>query len=421
MALTHTSGKCPNCSATVDLRPDADGLITCEYCDHQHRLNRKGAAATPEAQARAKRMVLLLAGVALVIAGALPVFMIVGSSGSESIDQNAPSASVPNLSLPDLKAAIKGTKQGWDTVGGPPQIVTLDGEEHLVGRLRERGSDNLSIGIIRSKDLKERWKTPPLGTYGDAYRAIRHAAVGKVLLASDGRNTLHAYDLGTGKVLKSHPMTDQVKQLCVVEGQKGVWVQSADKRNVLFGLALLTVKDAPKRPASCPRSAFISRLDRPGKVSAAKHPKVSDFKAKRLFSDGGQAVVFGAKSPGTAIPIAVGFDPATKKVRWNKSILQVNQSSYRTSFYKWQAGLAGGRFITFYGVGSDDEWRAVAFDAASGDLLWETKLKPIFAVDKVDGITVTPKHVYLVRTSSLDVLEAKTGRLIGSVGDETYD
>jgi hypothetical protein len=240
-------------------------------------------------------------------------------------------------------------------------------------------------------------------------------------LVSDKSNKLHVYALDSGDELKTHALTDRIEQLCVLDHSGQVWVQTLDKRNVVFDVASFEVKEAVQRPAECPRNAMMARMQQRDKVRTSAFPSVADFDAKRLFVDGEQAVVFGAKKPGTAIPIAVGFDPASQTLRWNKSILQVEPSSFRTSFYAWLAGLAGGRFVTFYGVGSDDEWRAVAFDASTGDLLWETPLKPIFSVDKVDNITVTPEYVYLVRTSSLDVLDAKTGKQVGSIGDETYD
>jgi hypothetical protein len=429
MVLQPNSGKCPNCSASVVLRPDENGLVTCEYCDHQYRIAARSPQALGQAGGRAA-LVVALAGVLIVLGVGLAAFFMVGSGsdggGPASVPMPANESvkvDVPGLEkLQALAKAASGERHGWDDVGGPPQVARIDGTEHVVGRIRTFGSDELQVSVIRASDLKARFSTPPLGTYGGAYRAIHHQVAGKNLLVSDGNNALRVYSLSSGKELKKHPLTDRVERLCPMPGKDRIWIQVLDKRHAVFNPKTLAIEEAGSAKSPCPRPrSFAERQAFRRGVKKSDAPRVDGFAPKRVFSDGKHGVVFGAKKPGTPVPIAVGFDPKSKAVSWNKSILQVNPSSFRTSFYNWQGGLAGGRFITFYGVGSDDEWRAVGFDALSGDLLWERKLKPIFAVDKVDDIVVTEGFVYLVRTSSLDVLDAKTGKEIGTVGDETYD
>lgn len=438
MTLQRATSKCPNCGAKIDLIPDVNGLVSCEYCDHQYRVQTKKSqrrshqktdfddasddestapSAIPPARPAftpAKKTVILSMIAVFMFLSIIAVFL--------QFQINAPSNRQGDNSASALvKAArsVAGVRTGWDSVGGPPQIVRISGEEHLIGRLRVYGADELSIRVIRTKDLTERWATPTLGIYSESYQAIHFAAAQERLLVSDGRNKLHVYDLDSGQDLKIHSLTDRAERFCVLEESSKIWIKTLDKRHIIFDLSTFDVQEA-KRPASCPKNS-VWQHSRPEKIPASKRPKVDDFKPMRLFVDGQQAVLFGAKSPGTAVPIAVGFNPEDKEIRWKKSILQVDPNSFRTSFYNYLGGVAGGRFVTFYGVGSDDEWRVLAFDAGSGVLLWETTLRPIFAVDKVDGITVSPDYVYVVRSGSVDVLKASSGQLIGAVGDETYD
>ena len=82
--------------------------------------------------------------------------------------------------------------------------------------------------------------------------------------------------------------------------------------------------------------------------------------------------------------------------------------------------IAGGRVVVTYGAGQED-WYLASFDANTGSRVWETKLRPLFAVDSLNGLTVTDKYVLLGRTSSLEVFDATDGSLLGTVGKETYD
>jgi hypothetical protein len=82
--------------------------------------------------------------------------------------------------------------------------------------------------------------------------------------------------------------------------------------------------------------------------------------------------------------------------------------------------LGGGRYLTVYGVGDgqDQRWRLAAFDARSGARRWDVALAPL-APDRIGPIRATAAHVYVSRTSSLDVFDAKTGDLVGTLGEET--
>jgi hypothetical protein len=98
---------------------------------------------------------------------------------------------------------------------------------------------------------------------------------------------------------------------------------------------------------------------------------------------------------------------------------EVDRAQMRELGETWD-DLAAGRYVAVYGVGQDG-WRVAAFDAAAGTRLWDTLLQPIFAVDSIEGIVAMKERVLVTRTSSLDVLDAKTGKLVGTVGTETYD
>ena len=52
---------------------------------------------------------------------------------------------------------------------------------------------------------------------------------------------------------------------------------------------------------------------------------------------------------------------------------------------------------------------------------WDITLRGIFAVDRVNGLQATEQHVFVTRTSSLEIYAVSDGRLLGTIGRETYD
>jgi outer membrane protein assembly factor BamB len=114
----------------------------------------------------------------------------------------------------------------------------------------------------------------------------------------------------------------------------------------------------------------------------------------------------------------VGFDPGDQNVRWNEVLISVDPGTIRQT--DATGALAGGRVFTIYGAGQDD-WYLVAADAKTGAIDWEKKLRSLFAVDWIKGLNATEGQVFVGRTSSLEVYDAASGELLGTVGNETYD
>ena len=79
------------------------------------------------------------------------------------------------------------------------------------------------------------------------------------------------------------------------------------------------------------------------------------------------------------------------------------------------------RRCTREGGEGQEHWHLAAFDAKTGDRLWDDKLRSIFAVDWLHGIEATANHVFLVRMSSVEVYDAATGALKATIGAENYD
>ena len=326
--------------------------------------------------------------------------------------------------------AVTGITQrdGWDTVGGPPIAVTIAGDEALIGRIRAFGDNsNLFIDAYRARDGERIWRIGPLGTYSQAYRHIHFGVLADRVVVSDSRSQVAIHDLQTGALIRQKALTDRVEYLCVPpesadDPPTQVWLSVKDKRHQLLDVGTGDGTEARKKPKWCTperRSDRRAKQGKAGKRQLKQAPKAKGFRASRLHIAGDLAVVSGIKSPGTAIPRALGFDPTSKEIRWDQAVPGIEPTSVREKSNEWD-GLAGGRYVSTYGSGQDT-WHLTALDARSGARLWDVTLRSLFSVDRLKGLTVTETHAFLVRMSSVEIFDANTGTLLATIGNETYD
>jgi hypothetical protein len=307
----------------------------------------------------------------------------------------------------------------WDDVGGLPIVTTIHGSEAVVGRLRNIGGDDqLSIGAFDGTTLAERWRSKPLGTYLESYQASRFAVSGAHVAVSDFHSVVHVLDLETGVEQRVVTLTDKVESMCP-QPQDRVWIAQIDKRSVTLDLATGQVTEAPK-PRDChAEDDLVTEI-----LARTKHalPKVDGFEAVKSFEANGTVVLFGRKAPGTPTPMVIGLDPTTSAVRWRTALPSVDLATVReSSFDDWKTIAAcGDRFVGAYGEGQK-KWHVTALDTRSGVRQWDVTLRPIFAVDWIQGMVCTSSRVYVVRMASLDVLDATTGKAVGTIGHETYE
>ncbi|MCA9688784.1 MAG: PQQ-binding-like beta-propeller repeat protein, partial [Myxococcales bacterium] len=310
-----------------------------------------------------------------------------------------------------------------DASMGPPAVVTIGGEPAVVARTRTPlDGDQLYVEAFGARTGERLWRLGPLGDFAQGYRATHFAAAGGRLIVSDAQSKLRVLDLATGAEQQQLNLTDRVEQMCDAPGEAGerVWFAQVDERSFYFDPQGGALTEAKERPEGCPKHAFRERPET-GRVDerGRKAPKAEGTKIEKLFEVDALGVAVGVKSPGTAIPRAVGYAPSSREVAWVEAIPAVDPATYREGSNEL-AGLAGGRLVALYGEGTK-LWRVTALDASTGTRLWDVALRSIFAVDHISGLTVTDDLIYVVRMSSVDVLDAATGARVTTIGDETYE
>ena len=407
LAVELVDLKCRQCGAALPTAP-IGGVYRCQYCGHAYEQAPAPAPAAPviqiqiQAPERAPRAAL--------------------GGGRASSGARGVGCLVPILVAAGIfvwwrtqgsgASGLIGGRLIWDSVAGQPQIVAVPGGEVAIGRVRME-DDQLYIAAVfpATPDLK--WRVGPLGTYSEGYQSTHFAVVRDRVVVTDFRAGVHLVDASTGRELKKTTLTDRVTSMC--PSGAGMWIGTVDQRGALLDLQTGATREAP-RPTVCddPWSAPV-RHDR---GAAATAPKVVGFAAHRTLVDGDVGVAGGVRSPGTAIPMAAGFDPRSAAPRWTAVLPVTDPSTARASSNEYDA-LAAGRYVTIYGVG-DKGWHVTALDGKTGARLWDTPLPKLFAVDSIHGIVASGAYVYVVRTSSLDVLAAPSGKRLGAIGNEIY-
>jgi hypothetical protein len=422
---------CPNCGAQLDASPPGRTIV-CRYCSHSfqpapevnppQRVIVIGPGMRPLG-APARRAVgrSIFSGVfSLIVVGAVAFLSMRGRS----------TGSLVPSSIAEMSSAIASVIPStflWDTVAGPPipAAVGGGGVEGFIGRIRTRGDDTLWIAAFEGAKLQQVWKAGPFGTYSEGYRSTFAEVVGRDVVVTDYRANLHVYDVASGHETRTLKLTDRAKAMCAApDGKARVWVEMSDEKNVLVDADAGTSTLAP-RPAWCPDSSSSSGADcrgwlrrgdpRAGCKGPDAAPKVAGFEADNVIEEGDLAVALGKKHPGTPTPIVVGFDPKSKAVRWQEALASGDQAGVSESSTSIMDALASGRFLAPYKTSK--AFYITAFDARSGQRLWDVTLQPLIGIDTPEGLSMSAARVYVMRTSSLEVYDAKTGALVGSIGD----
>jgi hypothetical protein len=432
MSQTHDSlvaRNCPNCGASIDGGPAAASAarIVCRYCGHAFVVPgappprvvvlqvpvRVPGRVAPRSSAARTIVVIVFAVVALSFAK-ITTFV---------TKQTTSALGVP---VPNIVSALTSSFL-WDTVGGPPipAAVGKGGVEGFVGRIRSRPGDELWIVGFEGTKLGQVWKAGPFGTYSEGYKYTYTSVVGHDVVVTDYRAIVHVLDVATGKEARALRLSDRAKAMCPSpDGKARVWIELSDEKNVIFDAEQGTATPSP-RPTWCPDSWATSDdcrgwLKRGAPLTSCRGPdvapKVNGFQTANVVEEGDIAVALGKRHPGTAVPMAVGFDPRTKAVRWEQPVASGDQASVaESSAISIMDALSEGRFVAPYEL-TPKGWHVTAFDARSGQRLWDQPLQPLIGVDHPEGLALSPARLYVMRTSSLEVYDARTGSLIGTLG-----
>jgi hypothetical protein len=398
--MTPKPLNCAACRAPLPA-PDDSGTLVCSYCGQTHDMSghrlrepaEEPPAVTSGGGCAVSMIVLTTVVMPLVMAGIGVAVALLQSTGQEE----SPLAPL----LAPLAAAVEDTR--WDSVGGPPVIAVAGGKEVVLGRVRVGMDFRLYVDAYATADGARVWRAGPFATYSDAYQAVWFSLVGDRVAISDLHGKVHLVDLATGEERGVVALTDRVKHLCARDG--GVRAEQVDDKTVQIDVHTAAVQER-KVGAACDTSS-----------REPKGLKVPGMEVRETFAVGALQVAYGKKHPGTPTPKLAAVEGG--KVRWEAWVPSVDPATVREE-HDVPVALHGDRLYTVYGVGQEG-WRATAFDVQSGARVWESELRGIFAVDWIREAVATDTRVVIVRMSSVDVLDARDGKLVATLGKDPYD
>jgi hypothetical protein len=321
---------------------------------------------------------------------------------------SAPPAPAP---LPATAATAEPSPQAAERVAwhDAPLLAGVggDGTEDVIGQFSTTGGNGLTsyfVGAFDGATLARLWRAGPIAVLEHSERPPILQLVGGRLFAAES-NAIHVYDVTNGDEATTLHTSDRVTELCLVAPDRArLWARVADGKSVSIDPATGETRPQETPPPSC-------AAGKPAKLDA---PPVSGFAAAKVWVDGDIAVAVGAKSPGTPIPTAMGFDPKSKKVRWQRWIANTEDPSTIV--------LGSGRILEFtdghvfatYRVTSGG-WRFTAINGKTGDRSWDVAVPDGNA--SAGTVTVGETRVCLAHAEWLDVYEKVTGQQVGTLGD----
>ncbi len=434
--MAVTTIKCPSCGAGLS-PPPGHTSFSCEYCGTHvnvaskpappprpvqvHRVAQGGASSDPGGAKIVKWILLAVFGSLFFVFAGVGYTVYSSLSG---VAERAEALGAGAVTIPGFggDSAVPGLGAQefvlWDDVGGLPLPVKVGDQPAFLGRIRVMPADELFFVAVSSGG-QVLFRSGPYGTYSDGYRHTFAAVAGDRAAISDARAKLHLVDTADGATLTSLDLSDRVKTICGAAEGSTFWIEQVDKREFLVDAKSGELREG-ERPGDCrsaePRWDLIPdgsqrrQLRRLGRT-------IDDFEAERFIEDGERTIVAGVRKPGTKVPVAVGL-AADGSVAWRVEVPSIDPLRAREGS-NTHDDVGGGRYVTVYGEGSK-AWHVTAFDAETGDRLWDQTLRSLFAVDNIDGVIVTEDYVLVVRTSSLEVLDPATGALRETIGRETY-
>ncbi|MFY2564089.1 hypothetical protein ACN469_41245 [Corallococcus terminator] len=430
-----TSPRCPRCNAPFTLLPE-QVLYTCNYCNAS--IDTRGEQAprplyqAPSTTTPGKVPLILGAGLAVMLLTGMAVFLarepssepyVAPPSGAE------PSAARPSEPVP-APTPTPAPKFAWD-LDNAPAVMDLngDGTDDIVGTIRRQGtgtpgawSERYFAAAFDGKTLELLWETPIEGAPTDLVSRARYAHQGSRLVMREA-TAVSLLELATGKPLGRVALSDKPGRLCIPQGDSStVWVSVVDGRDILLDTKAATARPASQTPPNCQAPARTVRSCSPAMLrksslpcALAHHvPSIPGFRGDHVYKAHGLELVVGSRHPGTRVPMVAVFEPGAKKPLWHGAIADMDTANVFEStpdviemsedaIYVGYRLKAGGMQL-------------VRRDARTGVATWDVPVPRSKDGSLPSSIWKHGDRLYVPHWMWLDVFDAKTGNLVGTLG-----
>jgi PQQ-like domain len=422
------SGKCTNCGGQLPIPDAGRPFLKCHFCGQVVPLAPPPRPAAPPTSPEGRARFVAPRRTGTPLASILvSVVFVLATAGTGIMRALRPAMTAGSNRVAVIAAAL-GEPMQWDSQRSPyPAQINGDRIEDFVGAYSESltSSGNTKrveyLGGFDGATLKRLWAAGPFGDSGDS-RGFAFAVAGARAMVTDSRSIAHILDVATGREVGKVTLSDRAKSICPSPSKSEAWVEVSDEQNVIVDLTAGTSSKAARPPYCRPdRSSLedvhcrMHPLEEMAAACKGVDPsfRAPNFRADRMLIDGDASVIIGTKSPGSQIPTAVGYDPKAKRILWQRAIPQGDLASVRDGL--GLIDMAHDRLIAQFQL-NDSTYNLAAIDARTGNPLWETEIPHSKQGIEASRMTITPTRVYLPHWTWLDVFDARTGSVVGTVG-----
>ncbi|WP_141588350.1 PQQ-binding-like beta-propeller repeat protein [Myxococcus sp. AB056] len=430
-----TSPRCPRCHAPIVLE-EGRVLYTCGYCNAS--IDTQGEKAPrPEYQAPAvtgtgaNTAALVVGGIVSLCFMAGLVAFLSFSSATESTDGPTPT-SVPGLSpvvaVPP-PVAEKKAKFQWNSQGVPLAVdLNGDGTADIIGRIRRHSSvpgkteTRDQVAAFDGKSFELLWEADLEGTASDLSGAVHVVHQGdRVVMSEPG--AVHLLEPKTGKPLGRVALSDKPNRLCIPKDDtESVWVEVVDGQNLSFNTKTATARPAIEPPPPCAPVKWNHQLCfvpvfRKSPVPCVRPrnlPAVPGFQAEHVYKLEDLDVAMGERSPGSRVPMVAVFRRGEKAALWTENVADMDPRNVKESTVD-VVDFSEDALFMVYALKEGGE-QLVRRDLLTGRVGWDVPIPNSKSGSGVSQIRVHGGRVYVPHWVWLDVFDAKTGNLIGTLG-----
>ncbi|WP_369414565.1 YncE family protein [Corallococcus soli] len=430
------ASRCPYCNAPFAPRPGKTHY-TCGYCGEEFDLGGPGQPPDPPrpptpAKSAQPPVVMAAALGAMVMMGLLAGLLMVGSDPEpEPEPEPAPYVPPPRVVRPQPPPppvpppAPPPERVQWMERDAPVFVdVNGDGTDDIVGHVRRFGgaSNTDLIAAFDGKTFQKLWESLP-SEGPDASSRTKVIAQNGMLVSSEQR-AVNLLELATGKRLGQVPLSDSPRRLCIPPGDThSVWVEVINHKHLLFDTRTATAKPALRSPPGCatpplsPETCDMSRPpEHPTRCVRSSYPPsdIRGFSTRYLFRSQGYTLSMGTRWPGTQVPLVAVYEPGNRKPLWHGVVADKDPLLLRDTPPRVGEITRDAVYILY--EMDNDGARLVRRDLRTGAIAWDVPLPHKTVGMGPSALWVHGGRVYLPNWMWLDVFDAATGKLEGTIG-----
>ncbi|NBD12310.1 Rcat domain-containing protein [Corallococcus silvisoli] len=432
------ASRCPHCNAPFTPQVSRTHY-TCGYCGHAFDL--EGPPSIPPAPP-APASAPTNPQVAMIIAGSVGVLLLgvivavfawrgdppeeVPPSRPEPVSSPPPAVVPPPPFVPSPPPPPRPERLQWAERDAPVFVdLNGDGTDEIIGHVSRYNSGSTDlVAAFDGKTFEKLWETLP-SEGPDASSTTKVIAQGGRLVMSEQR-AVNLLELETGKRLGRVALSDSPRRLCIPPGDtESVWVEVVDRKHLLFNTRTATARPAPRAPPGCatpPLSPQTCNMLRP-----AEHPTpcirssyppsdIRGFSTQYLYRANGYTLALGSRWPGTQVPLVAVYEPGNRKPLWHGVVADGDPLLLRDTPPK-TADITRDAVYILYEMEQGGA-RLIRRDLRTGAIAWDVAVPRTNMGTSPSVIWIQGERIYVPHWQSLEVFDAATGNLVGTLGPE---